>query len=175
MPATPLLLDTCVVLSLYATRRTEEILRATTGPFAIVEAVARETLYIQVLTDGVREQEPVDLNPFFTSGLLQVLRPESDDEFQTLIHYAMLLDDGEAMTCALATQRGYRIATDEKKTIRLLGSQVSILGTLDVVRAWEEADIVPGSIMREVLAAIEERGYIPGSTHPYFAWWRMHR
>ncbi len=87
----------------------------------------------------------------------------------------MLLDDGEAMTCALATQRGYRIATDEKKTIRLLGSQVSILGTLDVVRAWEEADIVPGSIMREVLAAIEERGYIPGSTHPYFAWWRMHR
>jgi predicted nucleic acid-binding protein len=137
--------------------------------------VARETLYIHVLTDGIREQEPVDLSAFFTSGFLHILRPESDDEFQALIHYATLLDDGEAMTCAIATRRDYRIATDEKKTIRLLGSQVSILGTLDMLRAWEESASISGSIMREALAAIEERGYVPGSTHPHYAWWRQRR
>ena len=148
----------------------DEILGANTGPVAIVEAVARETLYIHVLTDGVREREPVELGAFFGSGLLEILRPESDDEFQALVHYATLLDDGEAMTCALATCRGYRIATDEKKTIRLLGSQVPILGTLDLVRAWEDAASIPGSIMREVLAAIEERGYVPGTGNPHYTW-----
>lgn len=163
------------VLSLYATRHMGAILGSNAGPFAIVEAVARETLYIHVLAEGIREQELVKLDEFFASGLLQILRLESDDEFQALIRYAARLDDGEAMTCALATQRGYRIATDEKKTIKLLRGQVAITGALDMVRAWENAADLPTSTMRDILAAIEERGYVPGTAHPHYAWWRQRR
>ena len=49
----------------------DEILQAIIGPFAIVEAVARETLYVYVLTEAGREQEPVELDEYLTSGLLR--------------------------------------------------------------------------------------------------------
>lgn len=171
----PLLLDTCVVLSLYATRRMDQILRANGGPILIAEAVVRESLYIHVVIDGVREKELIDLKPFLESGVLRVVEPETEDEFQALISYSLKLDEGEAMTCALAAQRGYRIATDEKKTINLVGRRLAIVGTLDLVRVWEDTDSVPPALMREVLAAIEERGYVPGPTHAHVSWWRQRR
>jgi hypothetical protein len=31
------------------------------------------------------------------------------------------------------------------------------------------------SMVREVLAAIEDRGYIPGVAHPHHAWWMQRR
>lgn len=168
----PLLLDTCVVLSLYATRRLEEILHANPGPFLIAEAVLRESLYIYVDVDGAPEKERIPLEQFLESGVLSVIEPQSDGEFQALIDLSLKLDEGEAMTCALALHRGYRIATDEKKTIKLIGSQVSIVGTLDMVREWAGAASVPQAMMREVLAAIENRGYVPGAD---YSWWKQVR
>ena len=49
------------------------------------------------------------------------------------------------------------------------------MGTLDLVRVWEDAAGVSVSTMRKVLAAIEERGYVPGAAHPHFGWWQMWR
>jgi hypothetical protein len=150
----------------------EAILRANGDQFFIAGAVLRESLYIHVVVDGVPEKEPVALDPFLDSGLLRVVEPEAEDEFRSLIAYAVRLDEGEAMTCALALHRGYRIATDEKKTIKLLGTSAAIVGTLDMVRAWEAATVSSREVMREVLAAIEDRGYVPGVTHPHYSWWR---
>ncbi|MGH2615062.1 MAG: hypothetical protein ACRDJC_07470 [Thermomicrobiales bacterium] len=171
MTTPPLLLDTCVVLSLFATRRVEEILAANPGPFLIAEAVLRESMYIHVIVDGVREKEPVSFEPMFAAGTLAVVEPESEEEIQSLIDLSLQLDDGEAMTCALALHRGYRIATDEKKAIRFVGNQIPIVGALDLVRAWADAVAAPPILIREVLAAIEERGYVPGSDHRHYGWW----
>lgn len=171
MTSPPLLLDTCVVLSLCATRRIAEILGAHPGPFLIAEAVLQETLYIHVMVDGVREKEPVSLAPLVAAGTLTVVQPESEAEFQSLIDFSLQLDDGEAMTCAIALHRGYRVVTDEKKTIRLLGNQISIVGTLELIRAWADAVTPPATLIREVLVAIEHRGYMPGLDHPHRAWW----
>ena len=167
----PLLLDTCVVLSLCATRRMKDILDANPGPFLIVDAVLRETLYLHVVVDGVREKEPVSLDPLLADGTLAVVAPETEAEFQTLIDLSLALDDGEAMTCAIALHRGYRVVTDEKKTVRLMGNQIPIIGTLDLIRTWADEVTAPASLLREVLAAIADRGYIPGPDHPHRAWW----
>jgi hypothetical protein len=175
MPTSPLILDTCVVLSLFATRRIEEILNANGGPFLIAEAVRRETLYIHIMVDGIREKAPIVLDPLLQSGMLAVVEPESEEELQSLIAYSLQLDEGEAMTCALARHRGYRMATDEKKTIKLIGSQVEIVGTLDMMCTWETATGVSRATMREVLAAIEDRGYVPGPTHKHYEWWNERR
>ena len=171
----PVLLDTCTVLSLYASRHMEPILHANLGPFLIAEAVLYETLYVHVIVDDAREKEPVSLDPLLTAGILMPVEPETEQEFQTLIDLSQHLDAGEAMTCALAIHRGYRIATDEKKTIRLLGNQIPIIGTLDLVRAWVDQTGVPPMLVREVLAAIEDRGYVPGDTHAHYAWWAESR
>ena len=135
----------------------KDILDANPGPFLIV--------------DAVREKEPVSLDPLLADGTLAVVAPETEAEFQTLIDLSLALDDGEAMTCAIALHRGYRVVTDEKKTVRLMGNQIPIIGTLDLIRTWADEVTAPASLLREVLAAIADRGYIPGPDHPHRAWW----
>ena len=169
----PLILDTCVVLSLCATRRVEEILGVNDGPFLVAEAVLREALYIHVIVDGMREKEPLSLDPLLAAGALSVVQPVTEEEFQSLVDLSLELDDGEAMTCALAQHRGYRIGTDERKTIRLLGNQIMTVGTLDLVRAWADHVVVPPAQLREILNAIEDRGYVPGAAHVHYAWWQQ--
>jgi hypothetical protein len=169
--SSPLLLDACVVLSLYASRRMEEILSANEGPFLVAEAVLREALYVHVNIGGVREKEPIVLEPLLTAGIVAVVEPESEDELLTFFDLALQLDDGEAMSGAIALHRGYRIATDDGKMIRLLGQRLPIVGTLDLVWAWVEAEAVAPQPVREALIGIAERGYVPGRTHPHRSWW----
>jgi predicted nucleic acid-binding protein len=173
MTTPPLILDTCVVLSLCATRRVEEILGANVGPFLVDEAVLREALYIHIIVAGVREKEPISLDPLLTAGALSVVQPETEEEFQLLVDLSVELDDGEAMTCALAQHRGYRIATDERKTIRLIENRILTVGTLDLVRNWADKSAAEPALLREVLNAIEDRGYVPGATHIHYAWWKQ--
>jgi hypothetical protein len=170
-PPSPLLLDACIILSVYASRRMEEILRANEGPFLVAEAVLHEALYVHVNVGGVREKEPVLLEPLLTAGILAVVEPESEDELLTFFDLALQLDDGEAMSGAIALHRGYRIATDDEKMIRLLGQRLAIVGTLNLVRAWVDAEAAPPLAVREALIGIAERGYIPGRTHPHRLWW----
>jgi len=175
MAMPPLILDTCVVLSLLASRRMKEILGANSGPFLIAEAVLHATLSIHIMVDGVREKESVSLKPLLAAGVLAVVEPENEEEFQSLIALSLELDDGEAMTCSLAQHRGYRIATDERKTIRLVANRIGTIGTLDLVRAWGDRAGVSPRLVGEVLAAIEDRGYVPGVSHAHYAWWKQLR
>src|SRR4051812_35969525 len=59
------------------------------------------------------------------------------------VQLAADIDDGEAMTCALAVRRGYAVATDDRKTLRLLRErhpQVQILSTSSIVSGWIDAE-----------------------------------
>lgn len=174
MPTPPLILDTCVVLSLYATRRMEELLNVQPGPILIAEAVVAEALYVHVVVDGVREKEPIDLGPLVEAGKLTVVAPETNQEFEALVNFALLLDDGEAMTCALALHRGLRIATDERKTIRLIRDQIEVVGTLELVRSWASEGGAAPDVIRDMLTAIADRGYVPSRNHPHWQWWNDH-
>lgn len=109
--------------------------------------------------------------PLLDAGILTAVEPESDDELLTLFDLSLHLDDGEAMTGAIALHRGFRVATDDGKAIRLLGSRLPIVGTLDLVRTWADVVVVPSLIVREALIGIAERGYAPGGTHRHRLWW----
>ena len=75
------------------------------------------------------------------------------------------------MSGAIAIHRGYRVATDDGKMIRLLGPRLPIVGTLDLVRAWVNAEAVPPDRVRAALIGIAARGYVPSGTHPHRIWW----
>jgi hypothetical protein len=109
----------------------------------------------------VRDKEPVVLDALLSAGILDVVEPESEAELLTLFDLALQLDDGEAMTGAIALSRGYRMATDDGKSIRLLGPRLPIVGTLDLVRAWVDAQAVPPTSVRDALIGIAERGCVP--------------
>ena len=148
-------------------------MRANQGPYLVAEAVLRESLYVHVIVAGVREKEPVVLEPLLAAGTLDIVEPQTDDEFATLMDLSLQLDDGEAMSCAIALQRGFRIATDDGKTIRLLGHRLPTVSTLDLIRHWADMTSPSQTQIRDALLGIVDRGYIPSPNHAHRPWWDL--
>lgn len=170
------LLDARSLLNLYASRHLGDILAAFPARFAVADRVMQESLYVRRGGDGedADEREPVELAPFITQGLLCILSFETEQEMTAFLEFATQLDDGEAMSCALAYLHGYSVVTDDRKALRLLGryaSHVTCYGTLDVLQAWA-GEGMSDTVLRTILRAIRERAsYFPGTNHPLYPWW----
>ena len=167
----PNLLDACAVLSLYATRRMADILAAALDRCAVVDLVEQEALYVRRLVEGEVVQEPVDLRPLVGSGALSVMAAESEAELQTYIDLAVDLDDGEALTAAVAIHRGGLLVTDDRKAERLLAGRVRLRSTLAVIKDWADATAVAPATLLAVLTDVYDRGYQPPARHPLKSWW----
>lgn len=165
------LLDACAVLSLFATGRMGEILLLVVGTAAIVDLVAQEALYVRRVVEGEVVKEPVVLGPLVESGRLTVITTDTEAELLTFIDLAVDLDDGEAMSAAIALHRNFVLVTDDKKVERLLAGRVRLRPTLNLIKAWADAVGAEPDSLREVLALIDERGYQPAKNHPYRQWW----
>ncbi|CCF83768.1 hypothetical protein [Nitrolancea hollandica] len=175
--STCILLDTCCLLNLYATGRIADILYALPARFAVVERVLSESLYIRrgEVTGDEDDTEPVLLQPLVELGLLEVLQVENDDEAASFVSFAAELDDGEAMTCALALHRTMVVATDDRKATRLCGllnPPLSVQTTAAMIRSWADARQIPHESLRQVLSDVRERArFAPGRHDPLHAWW----
>lgn len=165
------LLDACAVLTLYATQRMEEILSAMHTPAAIAVVVVREALFIRQIVDGQVENERVNLSPFIDSGLLAVVQADDEMELLSFIDLAVDLDDGEAMSAALAINRSWALVTDDRKAERLLGGRVQLRPTLALIKDWADAHQITNGELRTVLTKVDQRGYRPGSGHSHNDWW----
>lgn len=172
-----ILLDACCLLNLYATGRIDAILRALPDRFAIADRVAAEALYIRRGGGGddADERDPVDLGPLIAQGLIEVQQLESEEEAASFVGFAAQLDDGEAMTCAVALHRGGVVGTDDRKARRICGAQsppLKIRTTPAMLKAWAESERIAGADLRQVLVDIRERArFAPGKQEPLQAWW----
>lgn len=166
-----LILDACAVLSLYATQRIQDILDALSASVAVTDVVLGEALYVVHIVDGQAERERVDLGPLVQTGRMDVIAAESEEELLTFIDLAVDLDDGEAMSAALAIHRDCVLVTDDRKAERLLAGRVHMRSTLDVVKQWAELRQVPQPEVRAALIGIDQRGYRPARRHPLYGWW----
>lgn len=178
MPQRPIVLDASCLLNLYASGRLREITRTLLQPLAVAEyVVQQEAPYIRrrESEQDQEERELVDLTPLVSMGLIQVMTIDSEAEATTFIDLASEMDDGAAMTCALAIHRQCDVATDDRKAQRVLSqraSQVPILSTLALVKQWAEL----ASIAKEELRAVVLRmwagaNYYPGERHSLYGWW----
>ena len=149
------LLDCCSLLNLYATRRLAEILGALGVRFAVAEAVV--------------------LQPLVATGLLDVWQPKSEAEYVSFVNFAAEIDDGEAMTCALALHRGGAVVTDDRKTLRVLARlapAVPALTTSQVLRLWVDSSRVDQTVIRTALVDVQARArFAPGKHDPLVGWW----
>jgi predicted nucleic acid-binding protein len=170
-----MLLDACLVVNLFATRHVTVILTAASGPVAIVDAVAREAQYIFRGGDGddARERERIDLSAVIAESLLDVIEVADEDELLTYIDLTQEVDDGEAMTAAVAIHRGYTVATDDRKAIRILQRhQVPLCTSLDLIKTWADRQSVSPDLLQTVLRDLRTRGnYAPSRNHPLRNWW----
>lgn len=171
-----LILDACCVLNLYATDRMSEILAALPYDFAIAELVAREALHVRHASgDPAQPRVSVNLAEMTSQGLLDVLAPSTSEEQGAFVSYAAEIDDGEAMTCALAVGRGYVVATDDLKVTRLArqgAMPAPIISTPELMKEWHDAVALSREELRQALRAIEVRAsFAPRKDHALRPWW----
>ncbi|HEX8696598.1 MAG TPA: hypothetical protein VF746_29530 [Longimicrobium sp.] len=173
------LLDACTLLNLCASGCCERILRESEMRFGVIDYVLRtEALHVQKGGGGpdARERIPVDLKPLVDAGMLDVVEVSGEAEAATFLNLAMQLDDGEARTLAVALHRRWAVATDDRKTRRLIANSpasIRVFGTLKIVKQWADAQAVSQEELRSILLNIRERGnFLPGRQDPLGVWWR---
>ncbi len=167
------LLDACAVINLYATRRMDAILAAVPTAVGVVELVQSEAHYVLRGGPGedAREREPVDLASSIAAGRLRIVAP-TESELAAFVDLTLSLDDGEAMTAAVAIARGWVVATDDRKAERVLSNRVRTRSTLDLVKAWSDEANIDATELWVVLTDLRERGsYLPRRVHPLREWW----
>ena len=109
-------------------------------------------------------------------GLLEIWQLETEEEMASFVQLAAELDDGEAMTCALAIHRGADVATDDRKALRVLGSgqqqQVRVRTTAELIRTWADSCQLDRASLRQVLMGVRERArFAPGRHDALQRWW----
>jgi predicted nucleic acid-binding protein len=169
------ILDACVLINLLASGEVEGILRAAMRDSFICTAVEGESIYLRT-DDPKAPLEHIDLRPLIGSGLLTVCAIEGSTEAELYVDYASALDDGEAMSLAIALSRNLVLATDERKARRLfleaVGDGARLTSTSELLRHWAEADGIPADRLKTALLRIEKRArYQPPASDANYQWW----
>lgn len=159
------IMDACCVINLYESGHMGEIL----------ESIPKSVM----IAAYVREEEVArfDLQPFIERGLLTIVSIESEDEEIAFVNYAAVIgDDGEAATGAIAVHRSWAIATDDRKATNLFAADaphIQLVSTPDLMKHWADVARPSSQVVRSAIEKIEAEGhYSPGKRHALYAWWK---
>jgi predicted nucleic acid-binding protein len=177
-PRRPIILDASCLLNLYASGKLREIAATLPQSLAVAEyVVQQEALYIRhrATEQDPEERAPVNIEPLVAAGLIQIVTLDSEAEATTFVDLASEMDDGEAMTCALAIHRQCDVATDDRKARRVLSGRaphVPIISTLAIVKQWAELSGITKAELKTILVNIwSGANYHPGEREPLYQWW----
>ena len=173
-----LLLDASCLLNLCATDRLREIALALPFRLGVADyVIEHEALYVwrRDLVGTEERRVSVDLSLLVEEDLVRVMGLESEEEERTFVDLASQMDDGEAVTGAIALHRGYAVATDDRKARRVLAERaasISLVSTLELLKLWAESALVPERELRAALVAKRTgASYLPGERDPLYGWW----
>jgi predicted nucleic acid-binding protein len=172
-PEQVIVLDACVVINLWASRRFDEIL-ATSGFRAVIAVqAAAEAVWIE---DELGQRERIPTDDLAASGRVEIWTP-IDDELEVLLELAASLGDGEAGSLAVAHGRRLPVATDDRparRAARGLSPQVTLRSTSQLMRAWA-VERAPTEVA-QVLERIEIGAkFQPPQRDPDAPWWTTSR
>ena len=173
-----LLLDASCLLNLFATGRLREIAATVHYQIAVADYVLeKEALYTwRADPDEFHvRRESVNLSPLVQEGLVRVMRLEHPDEELTFVTLAASIDDGEAITGALAFHRECSVATDDRKARRVLGDWIPsmrMLSTLELLKLWDQDGSVSEAELQAAMMSMRSgASFIPGYRDPLYGWW----
>ena len=170
-----LLNDSSVLLNLLAADCLTSIAAVTGWQFAICPAVRDEAKKLRDLQSG--EMVEVDITPHIASGLLQVLELSGDEEQTLYVEQSIVVDDGEAMSIAIAAHRHLELAIDDKQAVnhtRRTFPEVRLWSTPEILKHWSDIGRVDAEVLREAIQLIEIRSrYFPSKSHALADWWRQ--
>ena len=171
------IIDTCCLIDLLASGHVEAILRACGYAWQLPTAVQRELQFVRQPDPADPNKfisVPVDLTPLISSGVLTACQPAVQVEFDLFTQYAAIFrSDGEAMCLALAQSRGWLMATDDKKAIRV-GEQAGlvVVSSPQLLKTWSETARPDQPTLLKALQDIEILAHFrPNPTMPECQWW----
>lgn len=174
-----LILDANCVIGLYASKQMAEILAAIPRTITVAAYVAeKETGWVYGELDefGQRTREPINLQPIIDTELLQIVTIETENEAETFATFsAMIRDQGESITGAIAFHRNWAIALDDKKARRLFTTHarhLQLFYTLELVKHWVDIASPSSDAITAMLRNIRSGAkYTPTRLHPLYEWW----
>ena len=168
------IVDACCFINLYATGDLRGFLTQLAWQWHIPSAALAESLFIRSVSDEDDEKrEPIDAQPYFDESLLTLVDIGGADEAELYVRLAGDLDDGEAMALAIAKQRGWTLATDDRKAKRFASNLgVPAVTTPELMQRWAKASKMRPAKLRTLLRNIESGArFAPAEDAPGYDWW----
>lgn len=160
---THLVLDACCAITLVESAHMAAILSATNLRVVITRYVVQHEVQRQ------------DVQPLIDAGVLSLVAPETEAELNEYVDLARDLDDGEAVSGALAVHRKWALATDETKALRFFAEtypEIPLISTPGLIKHWVEVTQPAREVVRSALLRIQSQAhYRPGKLHPLWDWW----
>jgi hypothetical protein len=170
-------IDACCIIDLLASGHAEAILRASGFRWHLPSAVQGEVQYCRqhdAAQPGKTVTVPADLSGLISSSMLTVCNPENQQELDRFTHYASVFrSDGESMCLAIAEQRKWVVATDDRKAIRVARQVgLTVVSCPALVKAWADATGPDQAVLIRVLQDIEILAqFKPNPSMPEYHWW----
>jgi hypothetical protein len=170
-------IDACCLIDLFASGNMEAILRASGFAWQLPSAVQSEVRYLRQYDPaqpGHLVTVPADLTAFIASGLLTVCDPANQQELNRFTQYATLFrSDGESMSLAIAEQRGWIIATDDRRAIRVAQrAGLTVVSCPQLVKAWADSTGPNEPSLMRILQDIQLLAqFKPNPSLPEYQWW----
>lgn len=170
-----LIIDACVLLNLIATGIIEDILNLIAQNSFVCILAKNESLFLRK-EDDINENEPIDIDDLVNQGVIQICDFENVEEQEFFVNLAASLDDGEAMSLAIALSRNWHLATDDKKARRIFRENNSnndfLISTTDLIRVWAESENISDIEIKSILVKVERKAsFRPPKSDPNLQWW----
>ena len=167
-------LDTCCLVNLAAIDGTLDCLASFELIWYVPTAVQTEGVFIRAAADS-REVQRIDLTASITKGAVQICSPADDAEHALYVELALNLGDGEAMALAIAKNRGWKVATDDRKARNKADAiGVSVVTTPELVQRWASDTARSRAEVAMALRRIETLArFSPAENSPGAKWWRQ--
>ena len=104
-----IILDACCVINLYASQQMEEILTVI-PPAVCIAAYVKDKEILKTYNRSTGNAEDIDLQVLIERDILLPVDLDLETEAETHVTFAAVLDDGEAITGAIAFHRKWAIA-----------------------------------------------------------------
>ncbi|MCB0207957.1 MAG: hypothetical protein KDJ52_01430 [Anaerolineae bacterium] len=172
-----IILDACCVINLYASKQIEVILDAIPKSVCIAAYVKDEEI-LRIYDISTNRTEDIDLKPLIDKSILVLVYLNLETEAETHVNLATVLDDGEAVTGAIAYHRNWAIATDDNAAIKVFKREaphLQIITTPELIKYWADNNNPPPEVVKQCLQNITVGArYHPSKKNPLYNWWQSY-
>jgi predicted nucleic acid-binding protein len=173
---TIVIMDACCLINLYAAGNLAYLLTSVGGEIHVSSHIFTEAFYILQRDEENGAQlarQRIDIQPAINAGLLHICDVEDGEEQDLFVELATTLDDGEAACLAIAKARGWMLATDDRKAIRLAGNLgVGTITTPELIKRWADATEASDAEIGANLWKIRTfANFIPRRGSVFHEWW----